>query len=86
MVEGTRRGRQAAVERRIRSALQGIRALLPMEAAGVELVEFEMESGVAVLRLSGDCPHCDLTAEHLRAGIEANLRQRVPEIREVRAV
>jgi Fe-S cluster biogenesis protein NfuA len=86
MVEGTRRGRQAAVERRIRSALEGIRALLPMEAAGVELVEFEMENGVAVLRLSGDCPHCDLTAEHLRAGIEANLQQRVPEIREVRAV
>ncbi|HSJ65940.1 MAG TPA: NifU family protein [Gemmatimonadaceae bacterium] len=86
MVEGTRRGRQAAVERRIRSALEGIRALLPMEAAGVELVEFEMENGVAVLRLSGDCPHCDLTAEHLRAGIEANLRQRVPEILEVRAV
>ena len=74
------------MERRIRSALAGIRALLPIEASGVELVEFEPESGVAVLRLSGDCPHCDLTAEHLRAGIEANLRQRVPEIREVRAV
>jgi Fe-S cluster biogenesis protein NfuA len=86
MVEGTRRKRQASVERRIRSALERIRALLPMEAAGVELVEFTLESGVAVLRLSGDCPHCDLTAEHLRAGIEANLRQRVPEIREVRAV
>jgi Fe-S cluster biogenesis protein NfuA len=52
----------------------------------VELVEFQFESGVAVLRLSGDCPDCDLTAGHLRQGIEANLRQRVPEIREVRAV
>ena len=86
MSEGRRRGRVAAVERRIRTALTGIRALLPIEASSVELVEFEPESGVAVLRLSGDCPHCDLTAEHLRAGIEANLRQRVPEIREVRAV
>jgi Fe-S cluster biogenesis protein NfuA len=86
MSEGLQRGRVAAVERRIRTALTGIRALLPIEASSVELVEFEPESGVAVLRLSGDCPHCDLTAEHLRAGIEANLRQRVPEIREVRAV
>lgn len=74
------------MERRIRTALAGIRALLPIEASSVELVNFEAESGVAVLRLSGDCPHCDLTAEHLRAGIEANLRQRVPEIRAVRAV
>ena len=74
------------MERRIRAALAGIRELLPIEGSGVELVEFRIESGTAVLRLSGDCPHCDLTAEHLRAGIEANLRQRVPEIREVRAV
>jgi Fe-S cluster biogenesis protein NfuA len=66
--------------------LEGIREILPVEASGVELVQFTLESGVAVLRLSGDCPHCDLTAEHLREGIEANLRQRVPEIREVRAV
>jgi Fe-S cluster biogenesis protein NfuA len=86
MSEGQRRGREAAVEHRIRTALAGIREILPVEASGVELVDFELESGVAVLRLSGDCPHCDLTAEHLRAGIEANLRQRVPEIREVRAV
>jgi Fe-S cluster biogenesis protein NfuA len=86
MSEGQRRGREAAVEQRIRTVLAGIREILPVEASGVELVDFELESGVAVLRLSGDCPHCDLTAEHLRAGIEANLRQRVPEIREVRAV
>lgn len=86
MVEGRRPGRQAAVERRIRTALERIRALLPIEASGVELVEFTLEDGVAVLRLSGDCPHCDLTAEHFREGIEANLRQRVPEIREIRAV
>lgn len=52
----------------------------------MELVEFQFDSGVAVLRLSGDCPDCDLTAGHLRQGIEANLRRRVPEIREVRAV
>jgi Fe-S cluster biogenesis protein NfuA len=86
MVDGRRRGRQAAVERRIRTALERIRTLLPVEAAGIELVEFTLESGVAVLRLSGDCPDCDLTVQHLREGIEANLRQRVPEIREVRAV
>lgn len=82
-----RRTRKAvAVERRIRSALEGMRRLLPDELAGVELVEYESTAGVALLRMAGDCPHCELTAEHLRAGIEANLRRRVPEIREVRAV
>lgn len=75
-----------AVERRIRSALDGMRKLLPAEMAGVELIEYEPDSGTAVLRLSGDCPHCDLTASDLRQGIEANLRLQVPEIRAVRAV
>lgn len=78
--------REAAVERRIRSALDAMRKLLPAEMAGVELVEYEPQSGTAVLRLSGDCPHCDLTAGDLRQGIEANLRHQVPEIRAVRAV
>ncbi|MGI8843471.1 MAG: NifU family protein [Gemmatimonadaceae bacterium] len=86
MREARQRGREAATVRRIRTALEGLRTLLPPEISRVELVEFQFDSGVAVLRLSGDCPDCDLTASHLRQGIEANLRQRVPEIREVRAV
>ena len=75
-----------AIEERISEALAALRPLLHVESARLELVEFEAQDGVAVLRVAGECPDCDLTAVTLRQGIEAQLRMRVPEVREVRAL
>ena len=50
----------------------------------VELMEFNADTGLTVVRCAGDCPDCDLSAENLTVGIEAHLRQQVPEIRTVR--
>jgi Fe-S cluster biogenesis protein NfuA len=81
-----RAAREASgIEARIREALVALRPLLHFEGARIELVEFEAEGGVAVLRLDGTCPDCDLTAIALRQGIEAHLRMQVPEVRAVRA-
>ncbi len=74
------------VEERIRTAITEMRPLLHIEPLEIELIEFEVHEGVAVLRVEGDCPDCDLSATMLTAGIEAHLRQQVPEIRAVRAV
>jgi Fe-S cluster biogenesis protein NfuA len=58
--------------------------LLKLDTIGIELVRFERESGVAMLRFEGDCPDCEMSAIMLRDGIEAHLRTQVPEVREVR--
>jgi Fe-S cluster biogenesis protein NfuA len=76
----------AAIERRIREALHELQPLLRIDAAGLELIEFEQQTGVAVLRIDGDCPDCQMSVSLLREGIEAHLRMHVPEIREVRAI
>jgi Fe-S cluster biogenesis protein NfuA len=73
------------VESRIRAALLDLRPLLRLDSVGIELVRFEAENGVAVLRFQGDCPDCEMSASMLRQGIEARLRMQVPEIRAVRA-
>lgn len=78
--------RDAAIEHRIREALTDMRPLLHFDAVGIELVEFDHATGVALLRISGDCPDCDMDAGMLRQGIEAHLRTQVPEISAVRAV
>ena len=78
--------RRASIEQRIRDTLDAMRPLLHIETARIELVEYQAESGVAVVRLHGDCPDCDLTAAHLRQGIEAHLRMQVPEVRHVRVL
>lgn len=76
----------ADVDDRIRAAIDGMRELLRIETMDIELVEFDAESGAAVIRCVGDCPGCDLSAEHLTVGIEAHLRLQVPEIRSIRFV
>ena len=73
-----------AVEDRIRAAISEVGPLLKLETIGIELVEFERDSGVATLRFEGDCPDCEMSASMLRDGIAAHLRSQVPEVREVR--
>jgi Fe-S cluster biogenesis protein NfuA len=82
-----RRGSPAReiVEAQIREVIVGLRPLLHIEPAGLELLEFDPISCVALLRVAGDCPDCDMTAAALLRGIEAHLMQRVPGLRGVRA-
>lgn len=72
------------IDDRIRETLDELRPLLHIEEATVELVRFDLRSGVAVLRLEGDCPHCEMSAANLIEGIGAHLRSRVPEVKDVR--
>ena len=83
---GSLRRTRPTVEDRIGDALAQVAVMLRLDAAVLELVTFEKSSGVAVLRLAGDCPDCEMSVSSLREGIEAQLRMRVPEVREVRAL
>jgi len=74
------------VDDRIRESLQELRPLLHIQEATVELVQFEAESGTAVLRVEGDCPDCQLSAANMIEGIGAHLRARVPEVKDVRRI
>ncbi|MGQ0712269.1 MAG: NifU family protein [Gemmatimonadaceae bacterium] len=71
-------------EARIEAALGQVAEMLRLDQAVLELVEFQ--NGVAVLRLRGDCPDCEMSVSTLSVGIEAQLRMRVPEVREVRTL
>ena len=73
------------VDIRIRDTLGEIRALLHMDAT-IDLVQFEEHTGLAELRVEGDCPDCDLSAANMMEGIGAHLRARVPEVKDVRRV
>jgi Fe-S cluster biogenesis protein NfuA len=73
------------VDTRIRDTLGEIRALLHMDAT-IDLVQFEEHTGLAALRVEGDCPDCDLSAANMMEGIGAHLRARVPEVKDVRRV
>ncbi len=79
-------GKRAAVEERIRGAISRLRPLLRLsDPPTIDLVSFDPRSGLAILRLSGGCPDCEMPVGALMQGIAAHLKLRVPEIREVRA-
>ena len=80
------RRRRPDVEDRIRAAIGALTTLLRSEAYVIELVEFDGTTGEAALRISGDCPDCEMNAGAFLQGIEAHLRLRVPEITAVTAV
>ena len=78
--------KNANVEERIRGTISRLRPLLRMsDPPTIDLVSFDSESGLTILRLGGGCPDCEMPVAALIQGIEAHLKMRVPEIREVRA-
>lgn len=79
-----RRGRSGdAIDERIRQALVDLRPSLPGQVVDIDLIAFEHHSGVARVRLRGDCAECDMSLTHLQSAIEVRLRMSVPEIRSV---
>jgi len=74
------------IDARIRETLVEMRPLLHIAEATIELVEFEEQTGIALLRVEGDCPDCDMSAANMIEGIAAHLRSRVPEVRDVRTI
>lgn len=72
------------IEAELRGAIVELREKLGEALCGVELVTYEIHTATAVLRVSGGCPDCEMTAGMLIQGIEAHLRRHVPQLEKVR--
>ena len=69
----------------IEKVLDEIRPALRFDGGDVELVDVQ-EDGTVLVRLIGACSGCGMSVLTLKAGIERALRQRFPEIKEVKDV
>ena len=76
---------KSAVDK-IKSVLEQIRPSLQMDGGDVQFVDFDAASGLLKVELMGHCAHCPMSTMTLKQGIEAELKQAVPEVKEVRAV
>ena len=70
---------------RVEEALDAIRPALVMDGGNVELLEVT-EAGIVKVRLVGACAGCPASTFTLQAGIEATLKERVPEVKGVENV
>lgn len=68
----------------IEKALEKIRPMLAKHLGSVEFVKFE--NSVAYVRFLGTCQGCPLSQLTLKAGIEALIKQKIPEVTSVEAI
>lgn len=75
----------APVIERVARVLELIRPAVQSDGGDIELVEVT-SAGIVRIRLHGSCVGCPSSNVTLKAGIERNLRDHVPEVRGVEAV
>jgi Fe-S cluster biogenesis protein NfuA len=68
--------------RRVEAALDRLRPALLADGGNLELVDVD-DDGTVRIQLQGACTSCPAQGVTLRYGIEAALRQEVPEVRAV---
>ncbi len=69
----------------IEKVLDEIRPALRFDGGDVELVDVQ-EDGTVLVRLMGACSGCGMSVLTLKAGIERALKQKFPDIKEVKDV
>ncbi len=72
------------IEKRVEKALEEIKPGIQADGGDVELVSVEADT--VKVRLVGHCVGCPMAAMTLKNGVEALIKQRVPEIKKVESV
>ena len=71
---------------RVNSALDKIRPYLEADGGGLEFVGFDAETGEVKVRLQGACAGCPGAQMTMSMGVEAVLKEEIPEVKRVVAV
>jgi Fe-S cluster biogenesis protein NfuA len=76
----------SAIERkimreRIQEVLDRIRPALQADGGDVEFIDFN--DGIVTVRMQGACGSCPMSMMTLKHGIEARLKEEIPEIKSV---
>lgn len=70
------------MKERVAEVLELIRPALQADGGDVELVDVS-EEGIVSVRLTGACGSCPMSTMTLKMGIERNLMEQIPEVKEV---
>ena len=71
---------------KIEAVLSKVRPALHMDGGGIELIAYHTDTGVVEVKMQGACVGCPMSEITLKMGIEAALKDAIPEIKEVIAI
>ena len=69
---------------KVQAVLDQVRPMLQRDGGDVELIE--VVDGVVKVKLQGACGSCPMSTMTLKMGIEAAIKEQIPEIVEVQQV
>lgn len=72
------------MKEQVQEVLDKIRPMLQRDGGDVELVD--VEDGTVKVKLVGACGGCPMATMTLKRGIEAKLKEELPDVKEVVAV
>ena len=73
-------------EEKIKKAIEKVRPMLQGDGGDVQFVNWDEKTGIVDVTLIGVCSHCPMAHVTLSQGIASEIKQDVPEVKEVRAV
>lgn len=71
-----------SLREKVEEVLEGVRPTLLADGGDVELLDVS-DDGVVKVQLTGACGSCPFSTMTLKHGIEARLKELIPEIKEV---
>jgi len=71
---------------KVEKVIQDLRQYLQMDGGDIELVDVDEATGEVKVRLTGACHGCPMAIVTLTQGVEARLKEQVPEVTKVIAV
>ncbi|MCX8092613.1 MAG: NifU family protein [Candidatus Goldbacteria bacterium] len=71
---------------KIEKVIQDLRQYLQMDGGDIELVDVDEKTGEVKVKLTGACHGCPMAVVTLTQGVEARLKEQVPEVTKVIAV
>lgn len=74
------------MKEKVEAVLALIRPKLAIHRGSVELVAVDDSTGVVRVKMTGSCDGCPMAELTLKSGIEAVLRECIPQVTEVIAV
>lgn len=66
------------MEQKIKELIEDLRPMLNMDGGDIEFIRYE--DHFVFIKLSGACAHCGFQDDTITFGIEAYLKEQVPEI------
>lgn len=75
-----------SIEQQIEKVLEHVRPALRLDGGGIELVKYDPETCTVHMKMQGVCVGCPMSQITLKMGVEAALKDAMPEIKEVVAV